>query len=283
MRLIISIIMILSAITTAVFAEVPPNAPFKKVFIVVFENENADDVLKQPTFADLARDGAYMNNFHAVTHPSQPNYIALTSGDLHGVPNDENVDLDVKNITDLLEAKGLTWKVYVEDFPGQCNPDKRLGKYVRKHNPFISYNNIRNNPKRCAQIVPATQLQTDITAGKLPDYSFYVPNLDNDGHDTGIAFADAWLRKTFIHQLINPAFMKDMLFIITFDEGKVKHPTASNQIYTLFLGDMVEAKKIEEKYDFYNMLRTIEDAWGLGTLEANDAKSKPITGIWKQK
>ena len=76
--------------------------------------------------------------------------------------------------------------------------------------------------------------------------------------------------------------MQDRLVIITFDEGDNKHPTLENQIYTLFYGNMVKNTIVQQRYDFYNMLRTIEDNWQLGTLGLNDATSKPITGIWKK-
>jgi len=83
--------------------------------------------------------GRGLENYFAATHPSQPNYIAMTSGDWKYCGNtDDNVNLNVSNIADLLEAKGLDWKAYNEDFPGKCAPDKSIGKYYRKHNPFMS-------------------------------------------------------------------------------------------------------------------------------------------------
>ena len=158
--------------STLLYAAVPANAPFKKVFIVVFENEEANVTLQQPTFHTLAGQGAYMHNFHAITHPSQPNYIAMTSGSTQGITDDKPYVIDAKNITDLLEKKSLSWKVYAEDYPGNCNPVQKTGNYARNHNPFISYKNIRNNPKRCARIVDGNEFSTDLKANSLPDFSF---------------------------------------------------------------------------------------------------------------
>jgi Phosphoesterase family len=108
---------------------------FDRIITVIFENADYSEVIRQPLFKYLADQGAHFSNFLAVTHPSQGNYIALTSGSLHGLwcdiddtadsrcwlgPYDETVDLDVKNIVDLLEAKGVTWRVYAEKFPGNC-------------------------------------------------------------------------------------------------------------------------------------------------------------------
>src|SRR4051812_8576365 len=78
---------------------------FKKVMLVLFENMDYKEVIGQPFFGGLARTGVNMANFYAEVHPSQANYIALTSGSLQGVKGDGNVDLDVRHIGDLLEAK----------------------------------------------------------------------------------------------------------------------------------------------------------------------------------
>jgi phospholipase C len=118
---------------------------------------------------------------HPLTHPSQPNYIALTAGDLHGVKDDANVDLDVRHLGDLLEARGLRWKVYADGYPGSCQADARIGPYARKHVPFISFRNVREDPARCANIVNASRMCEDIAAGTLPDYSLFIPDMNHDG------------------------------------------------------------------------------------------------------
>lgn len=123
---------------------------FDRVIFVVFENTNYSDVIKQDFFAKLAVSGANFTNFMAITHPSQGNYVALTSGSLNGVKNDNNVDLNVYSVVDLLESKGLTWKVYAENYPGNCFIGNYSNGYVRKHNPFISYLNIqKKSSKMC--------------------------------------------------------------------------------------------------------------------------------------
>jgi hypothetical protein len=54
---------------------------------------------------------------------------------------------------------------------------------VRKHNPFISWKSVRESPEKCAKIVNSAQLDVDLAAGQLPQYSFYTPTMDNDGHE----------------------------------------------------------------------------------------------------
>ena len=178
----------------------PPEAsrpPFGKILIVILENEDESNAIEQPFLKDLARRGAYFTAWAAITHPSQPNYIAMTAGDTHGVKDDGNVDLDVRHVGDLLEARGLKWKVYAEGYPGGCRLDSRIGPYVRKHVPFISFKNVQGDPDRCARIVNASRLFDDIAAGTLAEYSLYVPDRNNDGHDTDVGFADRWLGITF--------------------------------------------------------------------------------------
>jgi hypothetical protein len=95
----------------------------------------------------------------------------MISGDTYSVNDDSTVTVDVKSLVDLLEAKGKSWKTYQEGYPtGTCYTAGRKGKYVRKHNPFISVKNIQSDPNRCAKIVGAEQLQKDIDAMQVPDY-----------------------------------------------------------------------------------------------------------------
>ena len=259
--------------------------PLKHVMVVVFENMDVGEVMKRPFFAKLAASGAQLTQMYAETHPSQPNYIALTSGDLQGVLGDWDVDLDVSHIGDLLEAKGKRWRAYAEDYPGglypgRCFTGSHKGRYVRKHVPFLSYTNVTQVSERCANIVDAKQLALDVEAGQLPEYAFYAPNLDNDGHDTDADFADAFLAKTFGPLLAKPKFAKDLLLVVTFDEGTL---FSDNQIYTVLVGDMVQPGVVYgERTDHYGLLRTIEEGLGLGTIGTQDVGAAPITGIWRR-
>jgi hypothetical protein len=250
----------------------------KRVFVVIFENTNAADALKQPFMKELATQGAYLDQMYALGRPSQANYIGLTSGSTQGVATNSNVDLNVSNLADLLEAKGKTWRAYNEGYPGNCYTGATWGTYARKHEPFMSYTNIRTNPARCANIVDSDTLDQDIASGNLPDFSFYVPDSNNSGHDTGVAYADAALRERFEPLINDPNFMDGTLFIVTFDESGAD---ATNHIYTSFYGASVIPGKVSTtKYTLYSLLRTIEETFALGTLGRNDATAAPITGIW---
>lgn len=251
---------------------------FDRAIIVVFENTDYEEAVRQPFLKQLSEMGAHFSNFVAVTHPSQGNYIALTSGSIHGVSDDGIYNLNVYHIADLLESKGLTWKVYVEGFPGKCYTGSKMGGYVRKHNPMISYMNIQKNATRCANIVNAIQFDRDAEKGLLPNYVLYIPDLKKDGHDTGVAYADKWYRQKFSPYINNSQFMLNTILISTFDESE-KYK-GKNQIYTSIIGPEVKRINVSEALDTYSLLRLIEDNWSLGNLGQKDATATPISGIW---
>ena len=273
------IILSLAVCFTLVGAGSAQAAPFKKIMIVVLENTDYDEAVTLPFLSQLAKRGALLTNYHAVTHPSQPNYVALISGDTSGVFLDFNSNLDRSHIGDLLEAKGHSWKVYAENYPGDCFLGGSRGKYARKHVPFLSFTNVSGNAERCAKIVNAVELAKDTAAGAIPDFSLYIPNLDNDGHDTSAAVADKWLAHKFGPLLLDSKFMNDLLVVVTFDEGE---HDASNKVFTAFFGAGVKPGSVSDtEYSHYSLLRTVEDALGLGTLGENDEKATSIGGIWQ--
>jgi len=111
--------------------------------IIILENANYRDALAQPFLSNLAKRGALLSEFYAEARPSLPNYIALTAGTTAGLTSNAPVSLDLHHIGDLLEGKGKTWKVYAEAYPGHCFLGERSGTYVRKHVPFLSFENVR--------------------------------------------------------------------------------------------------------------------------------------------
>lgn len=273
----------LLALTILYFAlSVPAKAEkgthFDRVVFVIFENTNYAKAAAQPFFSELGARGVIFTNFVAQTHPSQPNYVALTAGSLHGVKTNGNVNLHVEHVGDLLEEKGLTWKVYAEDYPGKCYRGGSYKDYARKHNPFISFLNVQRDPARCAKIVPAEEFDSDLKAGTLPNYVFYIPNGKNDGHDTGVAFADKWYRRKFGQLVTDPQFMQDTILVSTFDEsGGGKR----NQIYTSIVGPSVNPGVNNNAHNLYSLLRLVQDNWGLRSLNLEDARAASLQDIWK--
>ncbi|MGK5084572.1 alkaline phosphatase family protein [Bdellovibrionota bacterium FG-1] len=276
----------LSVIAVLFACKLPPSIPlvnpgthFKKIFIVILENTNYEDALKQPFQAQLAFKGGLLTQFNGVAHPSQPNYIALISGATQGVTGDSNVTVNAQHIGDLLAAKGMRWKTYAENFPGSCFLGATSGDYARKHVPFLSFKNVQTDAQRCDQIVEASELETDLRMGTLPEFSLYIPNLRNDGHNTTPAFSDQWMSDRFGKLLEDPNFMKDLLFVVTYDESETY---VGNHIATILYGDSIKAGSTSAlTYNHYSLLRTIEEELGLGSLKQNDAIANSINEVWK--
>ena len=253
--------------------------PVPRIMVVVLENTNYAAALQQPFLAELAKRGALLTNFRAEAHPSQPNYIALVAGSTYGVTSDSNVTLDGRHLGDLMEAKGLQWKVYAEGYPGNCFLGASSGAYVRKHVPFLSFRNVQQDPRRCGRIVNASALADDVRNATLPSFSLYVPDSDDDGHDTGVAFADRWLSATFGPLLDNPVFANGLLFIVTFDES-ASSLFADNHVATIIVGDAVRPGTVlSAVHDHYSLLRLVEDTLGVGNLGQQDATAGAISGL----
>jgi len=264
-----------------------PAHHFEHVLIIVLENQSFVQAAKDPYLQSLAQQGASFEDFHGFFHPSYPNYLSMVSGSLIHTSGDRQITVDQPTVGDRLKEQGKRWKSYAEDYPGHrgdCFLGSERGKYARKHVPFLSFARVQK--ERCDNVVPATELMTDLRAGTFPEYAFYSPNLDNDGHDpvldpaTGLKKGSAGLKKVLDPILTDPALRKGLLVVITYDESQGGSP--DNHIYTVFRGDMVRPGTVNrDVLNHFNVLRTIEDNFGLAPLADGDGKARPIMDVWK--
>jgi hypothetical protein len=162
------------------------------IFVIMLENHSKSSVLgdaNAPFINQLAHTGAVAENYYGVTHPSEPNYVATISGSNWFV-NDDNPNnrFDHTNIVDQLEAKHLTWGAYMESMPsvgftGDYWPSTSQQLYASKHNPFVLFTDIRDNPARLAHDKPYTMLATDLQSAKTtPNFVWISPNQCHDMH-----------------------------------------------------------------------------------------------------
>jgi len=133
----------------------PQGKAFDHILQVWFENQDYSTIAKTSGFTNLLKEGILLNNFNAITHPSEPNYVAAAGGDNFGINNDDyyNIPANISSIFDLLENKGLTWKVYQEDIPSVGYTGYKAGNYVRKHNPAVIFDSVGLNATRSKNIV----------------------------------------------------------------------------------------------------------------------------------
>lgn len=268
---------------------VPATDRFRHVLIIVLENTDVEAALSIEYLRKLAAEGASFADFHGVTHPSYSNYLAMVAGrDIFSLWDIQR-NLDACSIADLLHAKGLTWKSYAEGYPEPSDPqmpadgcftEERLGRYVRKHVPLMSFVPVQD--KQCTNIVSASTFASDRAAGNLPNYAFYSPDLDHDGHDTGVAEAASWLEGFLDPLHADGLWPPGTLIVVTFDESRNQSSGYGDRIYTVLLGNMIRPGAIIlGRRDHYDVLRMIEDNFGLCPLADGDGAAQPITGIWK--
>lgn len=202
---------------------VPAGQPiFSHVVLVVEENHSYSEVIgnsAMPYLNSLASQYGLATQYFATVHPSLPNYLMLTTGltetfadDFSGTISDDNA------VRELLKA-GKTWKAYEESIPSPGYLGTDSIPYVRRHNPFIYFSDVKNDPSQAANIVPFSQFAADLANNTLPQFSFITPNLNNDAHDGSLAAADSWLQSNIAPLLASPAFQASGLLILTFDEG----------------------------------------------------------------
>lgn len=246
------------------------------VVVIVLENRSYDQVRTLPYLASLIAAGTSFSNSYALTHPSQPNYVALWSGGTQGVTSDAcpapGSPFTTENLGHACEAAGLSWRAYSEDLPSAGNSVCSAGfsGYVRKHAPWTDFGNLTH-----AYELPFTELALAESLGTLPNLAFVIPNLCNDMHDCSIATGDAWLA-TQVPGLLRAVGPKGIV-IVTMDEDD---SSAGNNILTVLDGTPVASNHLStQRVTHYTLLRTICDALGL-TPFGLAAAEEPIADAW---
>ncbi len=259
----------LGGILTPAGARVPA---FSHIYLVVMENKEYNEIVSNSDahyINDLIEHYGLATNYMAVTHPSQPNYFALFSGSTQGIKDDKQHTVDATNLVDQLEGRGKTWKIYEQNIPNGCYTGMSAsggsdggGEYLRRHNPAISFTDISSNSGRCANIVNFTRFNP-----AAADFEMIVANSCNDMHDCTTSDGDHFLEQ-FVPQIINSdAWKKDGLLMITWDEGTTSK-AGGGHVPAIVISSRVPAGfQSSTPHDHYSLLRTIQDAWGLGCLE----------------
>jgi len=280
----------------------PHSASYQHVFVIMMENTSYTSLIgnsNAPWINSAATTYELATNYTGVTHPSQPNYIAATSGSTNGVSDDNTVTVDVPNIVDQLEVKGKTWKAYMQSIFAGGNIDKLAASagdqlYERKHDPFASYLDVQNNAARVANIVDFSQLHTDLVNNTVPDYAWISPDQCNDMHGRSsfdptdpcsetqvqslITAGDSFLKATVNDIMSSAAWSANSIIFIAWDESDYPFSDTSGccdavqgsgggHVVTLIIShDTPTAHTSNVAYNHYSMLATIEDGWQLGCL-----------------
>jgi hypothetical protein len=185
------------------------------------------------------------------------------------------------------------------DTPDQTQTAKVGDQYAARHNPFVYFHSIIDTPACVVSDVPLTQLATDLKDyATTPNYVFITPNLCHDGHDTpcvdgepgGLVSADSFLRQWAPQILNSPAYKRDGLLLILFDEAEFSSTNADSsaccnelpgpnsplpgiagpgggRVGAVVLSRFVRpGTVVTTPYNHYSLLRSIEDIFGLDHL-----------------
>jgi phospholipase C len=287
----------------------------------MMENQAYNQIIGNTTYApylnQLASSYGLATHYFGVTHPSLPNYLAAFSGSFQGIWDDCPAGANStcapqafgsmlttqeanqaastphlfngQNLVDQLEARHLTWKAYMQSMPSVGFTGGYAGLYGQKHNPFLYFSDIANNPARMQRIVPYTQFASDLKASTLPNFVWVTPDLCNDMHgapdcpdyNSLIARGDLFIRTTVSEIMASSAWNQGAAIVITWDESETSSdgcchgPTGVNGIalgggnVPLIVLTSHGPRHIvltQHSYNHYSLLGTIEHIWNLGCL-----------------
>jgi len=246
--------------------ETKPAPTLPHVFVIVMENRSYSQAMAGGYTAQLAAQYGAATNYHGVSHPSLPNYLALTSGNTYGISDDGFHALPKGGIGAQLSASGIEWRAYMEGMNNGCFNSRY--PYALKHNPFAYYGSA------CpAQVVPFSQFATDM-AHDVPYFVWITPDMCHDGHDCSTATADKWLETTVPAILATDAFKDDGVLFITWDEGNDR----ANSVLTLVIHSDPLIHRSDQPYDHYSLLASLQDLLGLQRL-GETAQASPMTDL----
>jgi acid phosphatase len=242
--------------------------PPRHVFLIVMENKSPQEALQGSFASSLAATYRVAGNYTAISHPSLPNYLALSSGQTWGVEDDSYHLLPNDGIGNQLTKAGVSWRAYMEGLTNAGCLNSPL-PYDPGHNPFAFYGG------RCPDnVVPFTSLAADL-GGNTPLFSWISPDMCHDEHNCSVPVGDDWLRQTAGTIMQSKAWSANGVLFIVWDEDD---HTANNRVLALVVSPRQGHRVSDQPYTHYSMLATIEDLLGVGRL-GNAAQAKPMTDL----
>jgi hypothetical protein len=226
-----------------------------------------------PYINKLAAQCGLASKYTAVSHPSLPNYIAMTSGGTQRVSDDGAPSAHPLNVRSIFsEAGARGWRSLEESMPSNCDRGN-AGKYAVKHNPAAYYTNIRT---ACAK--------RDVPLGAHPNisapFTFVTPNLCNDTHDCSVQTGDSWLQR-FLPRVFSSREYKAgrTAVFLTWDEDD---DSAGNHIATLVAAPSVKrGTRSSTAFTHYSLLRTTQELLDLKPLLGKAATAASMRSAFR--
>jgi phospholipase C len=294
---------------------------YDHIFVIIEENKAYDQVIGNPNAPNinrLAKTYGLAANFYGEVHPSEANYVAMLGGSTFGINDDDayycqaglqdrfcphadqpgyaNHTVASKSLINQLQEKGLSWKGYFEDIPGPGSkavvaPNGLRALYAVKHNGFMNFKSIQEDPDLASKIVSFPQLTSDLQRGKVPNYSHIVPNQCHEMHGLPECFDRQQLIKTgdvmvgqIVQQITRSSVWsspRNSAIVITWDEDNSPSnkpmpqgccgfdpKSAANfgggHIATIVITNHGPRGTVDNTaYNHYSLLRTTEEAFGI--------------------
>jgi hypothetical protein len=261
------------------------------VFTIVFENHSEDDVIKPdvPFFWQAAHEYGIASAYISSTHPSCPNYIKMTSGSTNGVGSDDDPASNVHipgtdNLADQLDAAGIKWRAYMESMETACSMGSH-GDYAAKHDPFVYYQTMQNDPARCADRIVdyGKNFDADLASDQYR-YMWITPNMCNDMHNCDPKIGDAWLKDVVTKIQASPGYQRGGAIFILFDEGSVQMLNAGADLPTMVISPQLVSSGFvsQTRFDHSSYAATVEDILGMPRLPATEGAT-PMDEFFKRK
>ena len=266
----------------------------KHVVLVMEENQSystvVGDTANWPDLNALIAKGALATNYYADSHPSIGNYFMLTTGQILTTDDSSTQVWNVDNFARRLLTAGVSFKVYAEGITqGYLGGD--TGPYVIRHNPFAMLSDVADSPQIAdVTICPFSQFAVDVASNSLPEFSFIVPDVDDDAHDGTPLEADNWLQAHVVAPLATfSAFESggDGVLIVDFDEADTSDTShGGGHVTPVFWGPNVKPGYQQTSSTIYqheSMLLTIMDTLGLSNPPGMAANAPSMGEFFVQK
>jgi len=256
-----------------------------RVAVIVLENRSYEQVIGSPSapyLNGLARRFALATSFYAITHPSLPNYIALTGGSVYGITQDcAACAAPGPNVVGQLDGAGISWKAYFEGLDSNTRPGPTTREYNPHYNPFVYYESVRGTQSDRARVVGFDTLYSDLEGARLPRFTWIAPGVLHDGHNSTLLEADRYASR-LVPKVLR-ALGPDGVLYLTWDEGApddwrgLPGQPGGGRIALIAAGAGAQQHtRTAIPADHYALLRTIEAHFGLRTLGQAGAQTTPL-------
>jgi len=266
----------------------------KHVVLVMEENQSYSTVVGNtsvwPNLNNLISQGALPTNYYANSHPSIGNYFMLTTGQLLTTDDNSTTVYNVDNIARRMLSSNVSFRIYAEGITqGYVGGD--TGLYLIRHNPFAMLSDVADNAQVANQVIwPFSQFAVDLAAGNLPEFSYIVPDVNDDAHNGTAQQADSWLQANVVAPLAgNAAFQGggDGILIVDFDEAATSDTSyGGGHVSPVLWGPLVQPGYQQTSatiYQHQSMLRTMMEALGLPNPPADAATAPSMDEFFVQK